>query len=95
MRRFNDLTIPELQDMNPTKMELFEDLKECYDFALPQQWLDNFSKWCEVNFVDVTYSLIRGTTVVGYKDSFGEFITRCTEVFDAYEAWQDSLSQST
>ncbi len=92
MRRFNDLTIPELQDMNPTKMELFEDLKECYDFALPQEWLNNFAKWCEVNFVDVTYSLIRGTTVVGYDSkagAFGEFITRCTEVFDAYEMWLD------
>ena len=95
MRRFNDLTIPELQDMRVTKMKLFKDLEQCYDFALPQEWLNNFAKWCEVNFVDVTYDLIRGTTVVGYKDFSGEFITRCTEVFDAYEAWQDSLSHST
>lgn len=93
MRRFNDLTIPELQDLNPTKSELFEDLKECYDYALSQPWLDAFSEWCKTNFPDLTYHLILSTTVTGYdNDNWGELITRCTEVFDAYEMWQDSLS---
>lgn len=96
MRRFNDLTIPELEEINPTKQELFQELEESFDFALPQQWLNEFAKWCEVNFVDVSYKLIRMTTVMGYgESSFGQLVTRCTEVFDAHELWQDSLSQST
>ena len=90
MRRFNDLTIPELQDMRISKGELFFDLKGSFDYALPQEWLERFSDWCSINFVDVTYDLIRGTTVTAYSDSgYCEFVTRCTEVFDAYEMWLD------
>lgn len=96
MRRFNDLTIPELEKMLVTKKELFQDLEEEFDFGLNQQWLNEFSKWCEVNFLDVNYHLIRSTTVTSYDNgNWGQLVTRCTEVFDAHELWQDSLSQST
>ena len=51
-----------------------------FDFALPQEWLNSFSKEAE-NF---TYDEIRSTTFMVYppSTSFGLLFSACTEIND-------------
>lgn len=66
-----------------TKREKFELYLDNFDYALPQDWLDDFT--VEYN---LDYGLVLNTTVWCYDGSiFGYPVTCCTEV-------QDALNQS-
>ena len=96
MNQYNLAGIDELEEMQISKAEFFEGLQIDYDFALPQNWLNAFSDWCAKNCPDVSYSMIRSTTVWGYPerdcDSFlpGP-IFACSEVFDAFRLYDLSI----
>jgi hypothetical protein len=59
-------SIEELDNIRKTKKELFEQLADEFDYTLPQDWLNDFADWCVVNYPNVTYDLIRSTTVWSY-----------------------------
>lgn len=73
----------ELLQMNVSKIELFQPVPQGYDFALPQAWLDNFSKWCKQESPQVTYDLIRSTTCWDCNENRPAF--KAAEVRQAYE----------
>lgn len=75
-----------LESMHVTKGELFASVKNTFDYAIPQDWLNNFADYCETWNKNITYDLIRSTVVWEYpKDSiFGRPLFACTEVKKAY-----------
>ena len=86
-----------IETLNKTqrpKWELFQNDKS-FDFALPQEWLNEFAAWCQVNGrKEVTYDLIRSTTVWSYvNDKFaGRPLFKCKEVYFAYKAYKSCKS---
>lgn len=62
MSEKKEYTFKQLEKMNLTKFDLFRPTPEGYDYALPQQWLNEFSQWCKDNGESVTYDGIRSTT---------------------------------
>lgn len=89
MRMHNMHSSAALTARHLSKQEIFEDCPATYDFALPQNWLNDFSEWCECHFRGVTYDLIRSTCVWVYPERYacGEPMTCCLEVLKAYEGW--------
>jgi hypothetical protein len=67
---------------NRSKGELFEEFEGTLDYALPQDWLNQFAAYAE-SVGNVTYDMIRATTVW----TPDGFVTRCREVFDVYQEW--------
>ena len=86
---------------NATKGELFKELDCVHDFALPQQWLDDFtdfitnrenvSKFNTSAYREEIYNLIRSTTVWAYPtdcSTSGCPITVSIEVYDSFAYWE-------
>ena len=91
MRTHNLMTLAQLSEKPRSKQEVFEGLEGSFDYAMPQGWLNEFSDWCKTHqfywIQDVTYDLIRSTTVWHYKperDSMGRPCTCSLEVAKAY-----------
>jgi hypothetical protein len=86
------LTMKQIQNMHVTKGELFQALKNEgmeFDYALPQDWLNDLANYCKVYFPLVTYDLIKSTTVWMYASqgfTFGDAFTACSEVQQAIDA---------
>lgn len=82
-------TIQTLEARRVTKGELFQGVRDIFDYALPQDWIDAFSTWCAGRFPEVTYHLILSTTVWAYPRGYllGRPLTACTEVRRALDAW--------
>ncbi len=95
MRTFNPQPAEVLCRMRRSKAEHFSHLSFQHDYALPQGWLNGFAEWCRDNGYDeVSYDLIRSTTVWGYAPEFGSCgrpVTCCTEVERAYNAMERSV----
>ena len=72
-----------------TKGELFADLVETHDTALPQRWLNDLTDYCEQVGNGITYHQIRCTTVWCYGGVLGYPKSCCTEVAQAIESFQD------
>lgn len=91
MLTHNLRSIQEIESMPATKEKIFQDVADTVttDTALPQQWLNQFSKWCSENYPAVTYDLIRSSCVWAYHKGnlFGFPVTCCIEVIDAYSEW--------
>jgi hypothetical protein len=73
-----------------TKQEIFSHLGCVFDFAVPQEWLNDFCK----RHPDFSYGLVLGTTVWAYPERgtfslFGVPVSCCTEVQNVYieEFW--------
>ena len=71
-------TKQELESMHITKNDLFKDFDHVFDFALPQIWLDRFSRFA--SWSDINYRLIVSTTVWIYPENIP--VSRCVEVQD-------------
>ena len=87
MRTHNLMTLAQLSEKPRSKQEVFEGLEGSFDYAMPQGWLNGFSDWCKTHCPEVTYDLIRSTTVWHYKperDSMGRPCTCSLEVARAY-----------
>jgi hypothetical protein len=86
------LTIKQIENLHVSKGDLFQPLKNegCeFDYALPQDWLNDLADYCRVYFPSVTYDLIKSTTVWMYSAggfTFGDAFTACTEVQRAMDA---------
>ncbi len=90
-------TIAELNSLRKTKKELFAQLADSFDYAVPQDWLDAFASWCQENRPEVTYDLIRSATVWSYahgNNHFGFPVTISQEVKDAYLAYTEGDTRS-
>lgn len=86
MLTHNPLTIEQLAENPRTKGEHFADFKEVFDWAMPQDWIDEFAYWCESNRPRVTYHLIVSSTVWAAPAGLWQPATCCVEVAEAYEA---------
>ena len=82
----NTISIQTLESMNVCKRDLFASVKSTFDYALPQEWLYDFSKHCKDCNPDITYDLIASTTVWDYGTAsiFGKPLFACTDVKKAY-----------
>ena len=86
---FKTISLETLESMHVTKGELFKGVKCTFDYALPQDWLDDFSTFCKSTGDIVTYDLIRSTTVWAYPKNgkyslYGLPLIACTEVYNQY-----------
>jgi hypothetical protein len=86
-------TIEELEKMQITKGQLSKYLPmekiRAFDYAMPQNWLDNFSEYMGKYY----YNLILGSTFWVYSDempgfSWGAPLSLCKEVQEKIEAYQ-------
>lgn len=79
-------TWKEIEKMNVTKEELFKNENIKFDYSLPQDWLNDFSNFCEKYGIKISYDMISGTTVWGYTDEnyYGFPIFACVEVYTEY-----------
>lgn len=75
-----------LNQMRVSKGELFQDCKFTFDYALPQDWLNDFAEWCNKYHPIITYHLIASTTVWAYPKGlfYGLPVSVCSEVHNAY-----------
>ena len=79
------LTLEQLKSLDMTKGEAFANYDGTFDFALPQDWLNDFASHCG----NITYDNIISTTVWAYPDGMpcGQPMTCCKEVYLAYKRW--------
>jgi hypothetical protein len=97
-------SLEKLRSMNISKRDLVSIMgieSETFDYALPQQWLDNFvDNLCEISFFEdmergEIYSLVLSTTFWIYPKSlsFGGAISGCMEIAERLPAigcrWND------
>jgi len=86
------LNIAQLKALVISKQECFANLGKTFDYALPQDWLNDFSDWCKCHpmrsFV-VTYDAISSTTVWIYPESMPA--TCCSEVYYTYCRYVEDL----
>ena len=83
-------TIAQLTNLRASKGELFAKYPDTVDYALPQNWLNDFADFCRSRFPKVTYDLIRSTTVWAYpQNGYHGPVTCCREVMDAFKAWSE------
>ena len=77
-------TIEQLEKMNVSKGDLFKDFfkVKTFDYALPQNWLDNF-----VNWSSLPYHLVLSTTVWIYPEN--KPMSICTEVQEKIDEYYD------
>tara|TARA_Y100000361_G_C11098802_1_gene310694 strand:+ start:124 stop:471 length:348 start_codon:yes stop_codon:yes gene_type:complete len=85
-------TIQQLRANPASKEELFKEMSDTFDYALPQEWLNSFADWCEhslpVVYGKLTYDLIRSTSVMAYpKDDFARVVSACEEVHTALQLY--------
>jgi hypothetical protein len=66
-----------------------EEKYRCFDTALPQNWLDNFSKKAYSYSNVITYNLITSSTFWVYPkhSGFGFPLSICKEVQNAIDFW--------
>ena len=89
------MTIAQLASSPTSLGEHFDNYPHPYDCAKPQDWLNEFSKWCDSYHQKVTYDIIRSTTVWSYDPTasvFGVPVTCCKEVQDAWKQWDSHRS---
>ena len=86
---YHPQTASTLAKTRQSKQEAFDGLADCFDYALPQGWLDSFSEWCKFHRPSVSYDMIRSCTVWGHGRERGP-ITCCSDVLDAWNAWNRS-----
>ncbi len=86
MKQYRNFTLAELEQWHIDKMELAKlmGLKEtdgCFDYSLPQHWLDNQTEIVSPSIED-PYDLIRSTTFWVYEkdQNFGHAVSGCTEI---------------
>ena len=84
---FNAKSIDELESSPMSKGEAFSSLDATFDTALDNDWLKSFSSFCSKYWPQVTYSVIRGTTVTAYS-KINDHVTCCKEVLEAYKDYQ-------
>lgn len=100
------LTIEQIKAISLSKGECFANLDETFDYALPQNWLDEFSSWCSkqpkgaVDFthvgLGVDYDMIASTTVWSYPANASSGpVTCCAEVLYAYNKYANFLEEKT
>jgi len=86
----NVLTAKQFVALGMSKGEYFANYDGTLDYAVPQDWLDSFAKWCESNLPQsldhVTYDLIRSTTCWAYPES--EPVTCCADVALVYRRYE-------
>ena len=84
------LTMEQLHVLRLTKGDCFEGVKNI-DYALPQDWLNDFSNWCKSRqrYQHVTYDMILSTTVWSYPTN--QPMTCCAEVHWAYSRHQREI----
>ena len=73
----------QLNQMRVTKGELFAELKKQgieFDYAIPEDWADDFYAYCKKHNPIITYHLITSTTVWTYGTIFGNPLSCCAEV---------------
>lgn len=89
MKTYLPQSIKQLESLSVNKGTYFKNFTEAFDTALPEDWLDDFAKWCEQHVSDpVTYHLILSSTVWSYSGNvFGEPVTCCKEVKWAYDRY--------
>lgn len=85
-------SIKEIKSSPTSKEDLFKGMEVTFDYALPQTWLDTFSKWCTdhlpVCYGAINYNLIRSTSVMAYpKDDYARVVSACTEVHEAQKLY--------
>jgi len=85
-------SIKEIKSSPTSKGDLFKGMEVTFDYALPQTWLDTFSKWCvdhlPSSYGEINYNLIRSTSVMAYpKDDYARVVSACTEVHEAQELY--------
>ena len=88
-------SIEQLKNNPASKEDLFKGIETTIDYALPQTWLDTFSKWCghhlPMIYGKVDYELIRSTSVMAYpKDEHARVVSACTEVHQAQELYMET-----
>lgn len=91
---YTKYTFTELNQMGVTKGELFAELRKDktheFDYALPQDWLNEFATFCEKHAPLVTYDLIRSTTVWVYPESAP--MSLCIEVDAALDVYAVAIT---
>lgn len=83
-------TFAELNQMRVSKGELFAELKNQgieFDYAIPEDWADDFYAYCQKHNPLVTYHLIVSTTVWMYGNIFGDPLSCCKEVTELLERY--------
>jgi len=84
------ITLETLESMQVSKGKLFESVKDTFDYSLPQDWLNDFSQYCNlhqsIKSIENAYHIILSTTVWVYPKNnyFGKPLFACTEVKKAY-----------
>ena len=91
------LTIKQLESLGINKGECFDNY-DCdnFDYALPQDWLNDFANWCRDNRMlcgdtSLTYDLIRSTIIWIYPEN--EPCTCCHEVYLAFQKYESSNNE--
>jgi len=75
----------EIEKLNCTKGRLAELLGlKTFDYALPQQWLNDFSKYSRFN-----YNFILATTFWNYDFIMGYPISACTEINEEIKKYME------
>lgn len=86
MKTYKAKSIAEIESLRCSKADLFESYDGSFDFALPQQWLNDFAAWCTTHRRECTYDLIRSTCVWTYPENVP--MTACEQVYFAYQAYR-------
>ena len=69
-------TLAQLQENPKSKKDVFGQLESEFDYALPQNWLDD-----AVQKTGLPYNLVMSTCITSYQDSFfGTIFSCCSEV---------------
>jgi|TARA_R110002096_G_scaffold321278_4_gene515373 hypothetical protein len=97
MRVFKGRSADKLKSLRLSKEEAFSGLSDTFDYALPQNWLNDFADFCIESDSVVSYDLIRSTTVweypvmrpIRFLGSYSQSgpVTCCEEVYSAHEEW--------
>ena len=81
----------ELKSLRLSKDEAFAGLSDTFDYAMPQNWLNEFADFCIDRDSVVSYDLIRSTTVWAYPAIGSGLqsgpVTCCEEVYSAHKEW--------
>jgi hypothetical protein len=86
MKTYCPQSIKQLQLLHCSKSEYFVNAPFTFDYALPQDWLNEFANYAEHH--GVSYDDIRSTTVWAYNwNGYSGPVTICSEVARIYERY--------
>ncbi len=93
---FPTSTVSELVDSNITKRDAFDSLNVDFDCTLPQQWLDSVTSFAIARgLLNVSYDLIRSTTVWVYSDNYVGPLSCCLEVAEVIKQYNSQTGDET